>query len=215
MPKLYRSMKDDGSGKPEVSPTARRLGVRPGGGDVAAVLPSDLVNPGQGGMSVSPDTPLNLAVFRRPAQFQGTGKDPVWEIDSAALLLFDLSYRVDPKNPKHGHIEPTVPMALDDYQRRLAATQSKWRPAWPAGGVTMTLLDQVEKALRADNPLRQLRAVAVEHLSGGMGRQELLDALEGVRAVLRSQGREADEDTVMEQMDIVADYCSPHMKIEL
>ena len=128
MPKLYRSMRDDGTGKPEVSPTARGLGVRPGGGDVAAVLATDFVHPGLGGMSASPDTPLNLAFFRRPAKFQGTGKDPVWEIDSAALPVFGLTYRVDPKNPKHGYIEPVVPMALDDYQWRLAATSGEWRP---------------------------------------------------------------------------------------
>jgi hypothetical protein len=127
MAKLYRSMRDDGSGKPEVSPTARGLGVRPGGGDVPARLPNDLVYPGQGGLSASPDTPLNLAVFRRPAKFQGTGKDSVWEIDSAVLPLFNLSYRIDPKTPKHGYIEPAVPMTLDDYQRLLAATQSEWR----------------------------------------------------------------------------------------
>jgi hypothetical protein len=79
----------------------------------------------------------------------------------------------------------------------------------------MTLLDRVKNALRAGDALHQLRAVAIEYLSSGMGRQELLDALEGVRAALRSQGREADEDTVLELMDVVADYCSPHMKIEL
>ena len=55
--------------------------------------------------------------------------------------------------------------------------------------------------------------MAIEYLSKGMTRQELLDALEGVRATLRSQGREADEDVVMELMDVVADYCGPHMKI--
>ena len=77
----------------------------------------------------------------------------------------------------------------------------------------MTLIERVETALRTDNPLWQLRAMAIESLAAGMERQELLDGLEAVRAVLRSQDREADEDTVMELMDIVADYCSPHMKI--
>jgi hypothetical protein len=123
MPKLYRSMRDDGSGRPQVGPSARGLGVRPGGGDVAAVLPTDLVLPGQGGMSVSPDAPLNLAVSRRPAKFHGTGKDPVWEIDSAVLPGYNLAYRPDPKNPKHGYVEPTTPMTLADYQLLLAATR--------------------------------------------------------------------------------------------
>lgn len=77
----------------------------------------------------------------------------------------------------------------------------------------MKVIDRVETALRADDRLGQLRAMAIELLAAGTERQELLDALEGVRAMLRSQDREADEDTVMELMDIVADYCSPHMKI--
>jgi hypothetical protein len=77
----------------------------------------------------------------------------------------------------------------------------------------MTLFDRVDNALRAGDPLHQLRAVAIEHLSAGMGRQELLDALEGVRADLRSQGREADEDMVMEVMDFLVGWCSPHMRI--
>jgi hypothetical protein len=48
-----------------------------------------------------------------------------------------------------------------------------------------------------------------------MGRQEWLDTLEGVRDARRARGREADEDAVLELMDVVADYCGPHMKIEL
>jgi hypothetical protein len=79
----------------------------------------------------------------------------------------------------------------------------------------MTLLDRIENALRTDHPLRQLRSMAVQYLSEGMSRQELLTGLEGVRDVLRSQGREADEDTVLELMDIVADSCSSHMRIEI
>lgn len=129
MPELYRAMRDDGSGKPEVSPTARGLGVRPGGGDVLAVLPSDPVVPSQGGMSVSPNTPMNLAISRRPAKYHGTGKDPVWKADSAVLPLYALIYRPDARNPKHGYIEPAAPMTLAEYQRRLAATQGEWRPA--------------------------------------------------------------------------------------
>lgn len=79
----------------------------------------------------------------------------------------------------------------------------------------MALVDRVECAFRSDNPLLQLRAVAIECLSCGMSRQELLGALEGVRDTWRSQGREADEETVLELMDVVTDYCSPHMKIGL
>jgi hypothetical protein len=49
MPILYRGMIEDTDGKPEVSPTARGLGVR-SGRDVAAMALDDLVFPGDGGM---------------------------------------------------------------------------------------------------------------------------------------------------------------------
>jgi hypothetical protein len=62
MPILYRSMIEDTDGKPEVSPTARGLGVR-AGRDVAAIDKDDLVFPGGGGMSVSPDSPMNLPSY--------------------------------------------------------------------------------------------------------------------------------------------------------
>ena len=48
------------------------LGVRPGI-DVPALYPLDIVQPGQGGLSVSPDDPLNLPYFRRPPEWQGAG----------------------------------------------------------------------------------------------------------------------------------------------
>jgi hypothetical protein len=84
MASLFRSMKEDDGGVPEAAANARALGVRPGI-DVPAVGDEETIQPGQGGVSVSPDDPLNLPAFRRPPQFQGTGKDPVWVIDEAQL----------------------------------------------------------------------------------------------------------------------------------
>jgi len=44
-------------------PTARTLGVRPGleEGDVPAVLDADVLEPGQGGLSVTPDDEIGRA----------------------------------------------------------------------------------------------------------------------------------------------------------
>jgi hypothetical protein len=84
MPRLYRAMKEDPQGMPQLGASARALGVRPGI-DVPATLASDMVQSGQGGLSVSSDDPMKLPVYRRPNTFHGTGKDPVWVIDDADL----------------------------------------------------------------------------------------------------------------------------------
>jgi hypothetical protein len=130
MPRLFRAMKENEAGLPEEEDSARALGIRPGI-DVPVSKPEELLRPGQGGMSVSPDDPLNLPAFRRPAEYQGVGKDPVWTISSAELGP-DLSYRSDPASAGHGFIEPARPMTLGDYQRALSQTHGLWRKATPA-----------------------------------------------------------------------------------
>jgi hypothetical protein len=101
-------------------PTARTLGVRPGD-DIPVV--SGRVRPGTGGMSVAPDSPMNLPDHRRPPSLGGTGKDPVWAmtIDS---LGDDLVFHQD--RPNHGLFEPAREMSIDDLQRALADLASKW-----------------------------------------------------------------------------------------
>ncbi|MGH7139418.1 MAG: hypothetical protein ACREHD_27045 [Pirellulales bacterium] len=125
MATLFRAMREDQNGLPEIGPSARSLGVRPGA-DVLAVLPQELIQPRLGGLSVSPHHPTNLPYFRCPRQWGGTGKDPVWAIDSS-LLGADMIYRPDPNSRTHGFIEPSKPMTLDDFQKALAATQSFWQ----------------------------------------------------------------------------------------
>ena len=82
-------MKVAADGKPEVGPSARTLGVRPGDlaphNDVEAIRPTDPVGPGQGGLSVAPYDPLGLPRARRPIQLGGVGRDPVWVLDLIAL----------------------------------------------------------------------------------------------------------------------------------
>lgn len=125
MTQLYRAMREVQEEKPEVAPTSRALGARPGI-DVPAVAADDLIRPGEGGASVSPDDPLNLPSFRRPPEFKGTGRDPVWSL-SLADLGPDLTYRPDPTNPGHGFLEPARPMTFAEYQRALAQTCDLWR----------------------------------------------------------------------------------------
>jgi hypothetical protein len=125
--RLYRSMQEAGDGMPAVGPSGRLLGVRPGSDptpDVLAVNASDTVLPGQGGMSVAPDDPLHLLRHRRPASLGGTGRDPVWYIESAALAP-ELDFR--PDRPGHGVIEPQRSLTLREFQNALADTRVSWK----------------------------------------------------------------------------------------
>ena|SRR5215213_2102878 len=124
--KLFRAMREAADGLPEVGPTARTLGVRPhphGNADVAATFPTDLVHPGGGGASVAPNDPINLPPLRRPRSLGGTGKDPVWWIESDDLGP-DLAFRQ--QSSIHGLIEPARTMALAELDRALADTRKRW-----------------------------------------------------------------------------------------
>lgn len=127
--KVLRAMKVDEDGEPKSGNTARTQGVRIGGRrpDIV-VAASGFVLPETGGVSVSPPPPENLPEHRRPDEYGGIGKDPVWELDTDDLPP-ELVYRHDPKDPeRHGFIELATPMHLDDYETALRATRRLWRP---------------------------------------------------------------------------------------
>jgi hypothetical protein len=103
-----------------VGPTARTLGVRPGD-DIPVI--GGQVRPGTGGMSVGLDSPMSLPAHRRPPQFGGTGKDPIWSIDTASLGA-EVAFRQD--KPHHGLFEPAREMSIDEFQNALADLAAKW-----------------------------------------------------------------------------------------
>ena len=123
--RLYRSMRTAGDGLPAAGPTARTLGARR---EIDMLVARDgMVVGGGGGMSVAPDSAMNLPAHRRPPEYRGTGKDPVWELDVVELGN-ELVYRDDPLMPGvHGFIEPARRMAFDDYQDALLRTRGDWR----------------------------------------------------------------------------------------
>jgi hypothetical protein len=125
MTELFRGMKEDANGMPEIGESSRSLGVRPGF-DVPASESGDLVGSGHGGMSVSPDDPKSLPYFRRPPALGGTGKERVWRITDVDLGR-DLQYCPDPACVGHGFVEPARSMTLAEYQRALAQTQRFWQ----------------------------------------------------------------------------------------
>jgi hypothetical protein len=125
--RVLRAMKADEDGLPKVGDDARSLGVRLSGRvrDVVADT-SGLVHPETGGMSVSPPPPENLQSHRRPPEYGGTGRDPVWTFETEDLPG-GLIYRPDPGRPEeHGLIEPDRVMSLEGYQRLLHETRGLW-----------------------------------------------------------------------------------------
>ena len=124
--KIYRAMTPDTDGLPQVGRSARQLGVRPldrlPHNDVSAATPDDNVNPGEG-MSAAPLDPANLGKNRRPPQLNGgTGKDPVWEIDSD-----DLGPKLEhvQDTPTHGVVGAKEPITLAELEQALAATRAR------------------------------------------------------------------------------------------
>ncbi len=78
-------------------------------------------------MSVTPEDPAALPYHRRPPAYGGDGPDTVFVIDEVNLGP-NLRYRPDPANPlKHGFVEPSSFITLDQFQRALAATRLQWR----------------------------------------------------------------------------------------
>jgi hypothetical protein len=125
--RLYRSMIEAADGLPQVGPSARMLGVRPGNAptpDVPAVHPQDILIPGQGGLSVAPDDPMWLARHRRPASLGGLGQDPVWVLELDDLVPH---LRFSQDSPTHGVTEPKAPMPFQDYLKALAALRARFR----------------------------------------------------------------------------------------
>lgn len=132
--KVLRAMTMGDDGRPEVAEggknPARTLGVRTGDWrrDID-VDRSGMVHPLTGGMSVNPPPPENMAEHRRPSEYGGIGKDPIWELETGALPP-ELTYRPDPDEPPgtHGFIEPSASMGLVDYEEALRSTRGLWRP---------------------------------------------------------------------------------------
>jgi len=124
--RVLRGMRaDQADGLPAIGETGRYLGVRPGV-DIL-VAPDGFVDSGTEGMSVVPPPVENLVDHRRPPDFGGTGKDPVFELDTEVLPGV-LAYRPDPANPEeHGFIEPAHSMSFEEYRRAIHQTRTLWR----------------------------------------------------------------------------------------
>jgi hypothetical protein len=79
--------------------------------------------------------------------------------------------------------------------------------------VPPTIDQRIEQALRSTEPVAELRQLIPQFLADGQTREAILELLERARQQLRQADRETDEDAVMDGMDFLVGWCSPHMKL--
>jgi len=122
MSKLFRAMKCDENNLPLLGQSASKLGVRPN-----KDIPIDAqgyVHPQTGGMSVTVDDVMCLPPHRRPPDFNGTGKDPVFSINKEQLPR-TLTARQQ-GSPHHYLIEPSDTCIFAQYEAHLFSTRPNW-----------------------------------------------------------------------------------------
>jgi hypothetical protein len=78
----------------------------------------------------------------------------------------------------------------------------------------MTIDARLELALRSANRVAELRNLARQLLDDGTEREKLMGLLEQKRQRLRTDSREEEEDAIMDVMDFVSGWCSPHMRLQ-
>ena len=144
MAKLYYRGMAEHNHKPKIGRSARLLGVRPsidinveqmpvGYLDKQGYLLAESEREIRGefvtvairdhkGMSVSLSID-GLPDFRKPANFGGTSKDPLWQIDDS-YITGDLEAIQD--SATHVSILPKTTMSLAKYEAALANTQNYW-----------------------------------------------------------------------------------------
>jgi hypothetical protein len=76
-----------------------------------------------------------------------------------------------------------------------------------------TSQDELAAAACAPDPTTRLTAVVRQRVAQGRDRESISADLEQLRADLRRNGREDAEDAVLEVMDFLTGWSSPHMKI--
>jgi hypothetical protein len=73
--------------------------------------------------------------------------------------------------------------------------------------------DELAAAVCAENPTERLSEVVRGLVSQGQQRGSIYAELEKLRTTLQKIGRDEAEDAVLEVMDFLTGWCSPHMKI--
>jgi hypothetical protein len=113
---------DPSDGKPQVGNGSMMLGVRPTDptqpnkrSDVPAVAGTDIVHPGDGGLSCYRD-PASIAIR--------SNKLLLWSVEADDLPAGLIE---KPAGDPYYHIEPDQDMTLDELQELLADTRDLWQ----------------------------------------------------------------------------------------
>lgn len=77
----------------------------------------------------------------------------------------------------------------------------------------MAITQDFNAALASEKPLERLRRTVERELEAGVPRERVIAQLEDLRADLRASGREHDEDVVLEVMDFLTGWSSPHVRL--
>ena len=72
---------------------------------------------------------------------------------------------------------------------------------------------RLREAVGCERPLERLRDEVRRLVEQGHERDSLLEELERLRVTLQHEARDAEEDVVLEVMDFLTGWCSPHMRI--
>lgn len=129
-PQVFRAMKQADDGYPEIGDSARTLGARfahrfEKGVDIL-IGDDGRIRPKSGGISVAINSPENLPAHRRPKEFGGTGKDPVFRLRTPIRAA--LRIRVDEPEIFHANIEPLTTCTPDEFRAEVRRTRNRWRP---------------------------------------------------------------------------------------
>ncbi len=81
---------------------------------------------------------------------------------------------------------------------------------WTDGSVAAEI---VHDALRAENPVLYLREAVAEAIKSGVDREVVVAGLSAEAASLRAKGQDEKEDVVLDVLDFLTGWASPHMKL--
>src|SRR5690349_6968726 len=75
--------------------------------------------------------------------------------------------------------------------------------------------EAIERALQSQEPLLALRSLAQEFVAERHSTTDVIKLFEEARERVRAAGREADEDLLLDVMDFLTGWCSPHLNLQL
>jgi len=84
----------------------------------------------------------------------------------------------------------------------------------PENELDMRWFDGFERALGSSDPVERLRDDVAEIVRSGVPSDTVQASLERFRIKLAAEGRDADEDVVLDVLDFLTGWCSPHRRID-